>query len=314
MSDSIKKFEESTIEEQGKEVGSINHTSSQEVNYIEEDLSKNKKCRFFLKLKEDVTSYYRTENISILKGVKGETYLFENIELQEVNNFLSKNASIYLDYSIHSVSGKPITLGGNYYKYDLEKYKNLKSAVEGLGLEFFNTSEDVHINYIYNPKLTKKQKKKLENFRNQINSLEGDKNIKDLEELAKKLAKTPPQQGKKDNNYKLPMSKLFVQFPRALQAVVLTSCYGHNRYLDSDQDWLNFSRVKGGSNSYSDAEIRHILDKEIYGNEDESGLPHIFHQLFNKLAECELYIKENNIDIKEYSKKYLKNLAQQNDK
>lgn len=34
-----------------------------------------------------------------------------------------------------------------------------------------------------------------------------------------------------------------------------------------------------------------------------------FQELWHLLAKCELYIKENNINIKEYSKKYLKNLA-----
>lgn len=117
-------------------------------------------------------------------------------------------------------------------------------------------------------------------------------------------------EGKKDNNYKLPMSKLFKQFPRALQALILASCYGHHKYKDTDEDWLNYKRVKGGSESYFDADIRHQLDKEIYGEGDESGLPHIFHELFDKMAKCELYIIENNIDIKEYSKNYLKNLQE----
>lgn len=116
------------------------------------------------------------------------------------------------------------------------------------------------------------------------------------------------QKGEKHNNYKLPMSKLFKQFPRALQAVVLTSCYGHDKYKNSDQDWMNFSRVKGGNESYFDADIRHQLDREIYGEDDESGLPHVFHEAFDKLAKCELWIKENNIDIKKYSEEYLKKL------
>ena len=115
--------------------------------------------------------------------------------------------------------------------------------------------------------------------------------------------------GRKDNNTKLPMSILFKQFPRALQAVVLASSYGHNKYIESDSDYLNFSRVSGGSKAYHDADIRHQLDKEIYGENDiESGLPHIFHEAFDKLAKCELWIKENDIDIKEFSKNYLEKL------
>ena len=113
-------------------------------------------------------------------------------------------------------------------------------------------------------------------------------------------------EGQKNNNYKLPMSKLFIQFPDALQAIVLASCYGHNKY-PQDIDWLNFKRVEGGSQNYKDAEIRHYLGGE---NDEESGLPEIYHQLWNKIAECQLWIEENNIDIKKESKKYLKNLAE----
>lgn len=119
---------------------------------------------------------------------------------------------------------------------------------------------------------------------------------------------TSKKKGVKHNQHKLPMSKLFKQFPRALQAVILTSCYGHNKYKEADQDWMNFSRVEGGSESYWDADIRHQLDREVYGEEDESKLPHIFHEAFDKLAKCELWIQENNIDIKKLANEYLTKL------
>lgn len=110
--------------------------------------------------------------------------------------------------------------------------------------------------------------------------------------------------GVKHNSSKLPMSKLFKQFPRALQAVVLVSCYGHLKYKDTDVDWLNFTRVEGGSETFFDADIRHQLDREIYGEHDESGLPHIFHEAFDKLAKCELWIRENEIDVKDMAKHF----------
>lgn len=131
--------------------------------------------------------------------------------------------------------------------------------------------------------------------------------LKRLKESVKQL------EGQKFNETKLPMSKLFIQFPRALQAIVLASCYGNSKY-PNDIDWKNFERVEGGSTSYLDAQIRHKLDEQIYGQDDsESELFHIFHELWNKMAECELFIRENNIDIKEYSKKYLKKLAEKQD-
>ncbi len=110
--------------------------------------------------------------------------------------------------------------------------------------------------------------------------------------------------GEKHNKGKLPMSKLFIQFPDALQAVILASCYGNFKY-PKDTDWLNFKRVPGGSQNYRDAEIRHFLGGE---NDEESGLPEIFHQAWNKLAELQLWLEENNINIKKFSKEYLDNL------
>ena len=111
--------------------------------------------------------------------------------------------------------------------------------------------------------------------------------------------------GEKHNKGKLPMSKLFTQFPDALQAVVLASCYGHNKYKETDVTWLNFKKVPGGSQAFKDACLRHSLGAE---KDEESGLPEIFHQAWNKLAELQLWLEENNINIKKFSKEYLDNL------
>lgn len=102
--------------------------------------------------------------------------------------------------------------------------------------------------------------------------------------------------GVKDNSKKLPMSKLKVQFPNALQAVVLCSRMGHEKYKDTDKDWLNFTRVPGGSETYRDACERHSLH-EVGDVDEESGLPHLFHELWNKMAEVEIWIKENYKEI-----------------
>lgn len=102
--------------------------------------------------------------------------------------------------------------------------------------------------------------------------------------------------GVKDNDKKLPMSKLKVQFPNALQAVVLCSSMGHEKYKDADEDWLNFLRVPGGSETYRDACERHSL-YEVGDVDEESGLPHLFHELWNKMAEVEIWIRENYKEI-----------------
>lgn len=108
------------------------------------------------------------------------------------------------------------------------------------------------------------------------------------DETKKAISKS--QKGVKTNNLKPQMSLLFKQFPKALEAVVLCSQYGHEKYKETDEDYLNYTRVDGGSKTYADAGLRHRLEQ---GNDSESGLPHQFHVAWNALAELELWIKEN---------------------
>ena len=96
--------------------------------------------------------------------------------------------------------------------------------------------------------------------------------------------------GKKTNIDKPQISLLFKQFPKALEAIVRCSEYGHEKYKETDKDYLNYQRVDGGSKTYADAGLRHRLQ---HGNDLESGLPHQFHVAWNALAELQLWITEN---------------------
>ncbi len=96
--------------------------------------------------------------------------------------------------------------------------------------------------------------------------------------------------GVKHNNGKPQISLLFKQFPKALEAIAKCSEYGHEKYKEADQDYLNYQRVEEGSKAYADAGFRHRLEQ---GHDVESGLPHQFHVAWNSLAELELYIQEN---------------------
>jgi len=98
------------------------------------------------------------------------------------------------------------------------------------------------------------------------------------------------EEGKKTNKNKSQMSLLFKQFPKALEAIVMCSQYGHEKYKETDKDYLNYTRVDGGSKTYADAGLRHRLQQ---GNDLESGLPHQFHVAWNALAELQLWIIEN---------------------
>jgi hypothetical protein len=97
--------------------------------------------------------------------------------------------------------------------------------------------------------------------------------------------------GVKTNKNKPQISLLFKQFPEALKAIAKCSEYGHEKYKETDTDYLNFQRVEGGSKTYADASLRHRLEQ---GNDLESGLPHQYHVAWNALAELQMWIMENS--------------------
>jgi hypothetical protein len=97
-------------------------------------------------------------------------------------------------------------------------------------------------------------------------------------------------EGVKLNKNKPQISLLFKQFPKALEAIVMCSEYGHKKYKETDKDFINFKRVEGGSKTYADAGLRHRLGQ---GKDSESGLPHQYHVAWNALAELQLWIQEH---------------------
>lgn len=103
------------------------------------------------------------------------------------------------------------------------------------------------------------------------------------------------KEGVKHNDNKLPMDKMItIQFPKALNAICKATLFGHNKYFESDKDFLNFKKVKGGSQTYADALQRHNFNKGEIA--EDSKLPHIFHKAWNALAELELWIEENKYE------------------
>lgn len=98
--------------------------------------------------------------------------------------------------------------------------------------------------------------------------------------------------GVKHSEEKPKLSLLFRQFPKALKAIVRCSEFGHEKYKETDLDYLNFKRVEGGSDNYADAGLRHRTETGI---SEESGLPHYYHVAWNALAELEIKLEENNV-------------------
>lgn len=104
--------------------------------------------------------------------------------------------------------------------------------------------------------------------------------------------------GVKHNQGKLPIDTVLTkQFPNAVEALVKCSMYGHEKYNENgeDEDWSNFRRVEGGSQTYADAAARHNQNKSE--KDEESGLPHIYHKLWNVMAEVELWFEETKKEV-----------------
>ena len=86
---------------------------------------------------------------------------------------------------------------------------------------------------------------------------------------------------------KLRVGLVLGDFSRALRAVSAVGTFGANKYTDSG--WLS---VPNGISRYNDAGLRHWLDR--MGGEElapDSGLPHLAHECWNKLAELELKLR-----------------------
>jgi hypothetical protein len=113
--------------------------------------------------------------------------------------------------------------------------------------------------------------------------------------------------GVKHNKFKAPLDIVQVrQFPKALQALALATAYGNKKYEATDKDFLNFKRVPGGSQTYFDAAARHNAERGDL--DEESNLPHVIHAVWDMMAALELYIEENGINLKEFTKRYLEHL------
>lgn len=109
------------------------------------------------------------------------------------------------------------------------------------------------------------------------------------------------EEGQKFSEDKLPVwNVLFWQFPLAIQEVVKCSQAGHKKYEETDFDWQNFSKVKGGQFTYRNALLRHLFEADK--NEFDSDLSqygeirHIAQVAWNALASLELHMRALKTD------------------
>jgi hypothetical protein len=98
------------------------------------------------------------------------------------------------------------------------------------------------------------------------------------------------QEGKKYSEGKAPMGILLKQFRLALQAVAMRSKKGHEKYKETDQDWMNFKRVPDAIEEYTNGTARHLA----YIGDDETELGHEAATAWNALARLQLILEKQN--------------------
>lgn len=98
------------------------------------------------------------------------------------------------------------------------------------------------------------------------------------------------QEGKKYSEGKAPMGILLKQFRLALEAVAMRSKKGHEKYKETDQDWMNFKRVPDAIEQYTDGTARHLA----YIGDDETELGHEAATAWNALARLQLILEKQN--------------------
>ena len=94
--------------------------------------------------------------------------------------------------------------------------------------------------------------------------------------------------GVKLSDDKAPMGMILRQFPLALEAVAERSKFGHEKYIESDQDWMNFKRVPNAEEQYFNASVRHLAE---IGEED--SIEHLKAAAWNILAALQLKLEND---------------------
>lgn len=97
-------------------------------------------------------------------------------------------------------------------------------------------------------------------------------------------------EGKKYDKGKPMVGTILRIFPRALSVVGAIIEYGTHKYPDPD----NWSKNKNIPERYMDSAIRHLL-KYFMGDkfDEESGLPHLGHALWNVIAVLEYELRQD---------------------
>ncbi|MDA3920535.1 MAG: DUF5664 domain-containing protein [Salinisphaera sp.] len=102
--------------------------------------------------------------------------------------------------------------------------------------------------------------------------------------------KSPKEPGAKLDGGKLQPDLIFTGFSRALSAVAEIGTHGAEKY--TRDGWAS---VPDGIYRYRNAGQRHALARATGEQLDpDSGLPHLAHEAWNKLAELELALRQGD--------------------
>jgi hypothetical protein len=99
--------------------------------------------------------------------------------------------------------------------------------------------------------------------------------------------------GIKHDNGKPRLAEMIIDFKEPLQELCKVWEFGANKYSKS-----NWKEVENGETRYINALIRHLLASIENEYDDESGLPHYAHLMFNAVAYAyfvERRLKNDNI-------------------
>lgn len=103
--------------------------------------------------------------------------------------------------------------------------------------------------------------------------------------------------GQKYSQAKPKLGTVLKVFKNAFVLVSARAEGGHEKYLETDSDWQNFSRVENPDESYLNAELRHSL--ELFGTESEEKLDHLAAAAWSALARLEIAVREDGRPLEE---------------
>lgn len=112
---------------------------------------------------------------------------------------------------------------------------------------------------------------------------------------SKKEEKKEYESGVKHDSDKLPYyTVLFKQFPNALREVVKCSAAGHQKYKNTDKDYLNYLRLDNADTRYKDAMLRHMTEEGIVEDMRPYGeITHAGAVAWNALADLEIKLRRD---------------------